>query len=170
VYVTVYSPSDGPATSGMLICPTWGPEGRRLGEWGHHLAHAAASAGAAAVLPHWPGTQESDGAIDTVTLDRLVEAGRDSIAAVAAGTGGLRWGLVGPRIGAAVAALLAPEVDAPWLLLAQPALDPAEYFDTIERAVRRAALGVAGPEGWAAGGLLPAGLRRPEDAPRIAAA
>jgi hypothetical protein len=170
VYATLYSPGDRPATSGVLVCPSWGSEGRHLIEWTHRLAHAAASSGAAALLPQWPGTQDSDGDPEAVTFDRLVEAGRDSIAAVSAVTGALRWGLAGVRIGASAAALLAPEVDAPWLLLAQPALDPAAYFDAIERSARRSSLGAAPPKGWAFGHPLPAGLRGPEDGARVSEA
>jgi hypothetical protein len=139
-------------------------------EWTHRLAHAAAAAGAVAVLPHWPGTQDSEGDPLAMTFDRLVETGRDTIAAAGARTGDLPWSVVGPRIGGAAAALLAPEIDAPWLLLAQPALDPAAYFDGIEFSARRAQLGAEAPDAWANGHPLPAGLRRAEDATRVAAA
>lgn len=46
-------------------------------EWCHRFAHDLAVAGIGTVVPDWPGTGDSEGNVNEVTLDRLVQAGLD---------------------------------------------------------------------------------------------
>ena len=53
---------------GVVVCPSWGMEGRFLLEWCHQLALGAADVGGASLVVQWPGPQDS-GFVDRELLD-----------------------------------------------------------------------------------------------------
>jgi hypothetical protein len=170
LYGSLYSPVTRRIRLGMVVCQTWGMDGMLLYEWCHRLARDLAAAGVATIIPHWPGTLDSEGDPHGLTLDRLLEVGVDSATAAAQRCEVPAWGVLGIGFGAAVAAMVAPPVAASRLVLVQPALNPAAYFDSSERRSRRASLGAAPSAGWAFGHPIPVGLRVPEATGRIEAA
>jgi hypothetical protein len=138
-----------------------------LSEWCHRFAHGLAASGVAAVIPHWPGTEDSDGNPNEITLDRLVEAGVDTTTAAAARGAVPAWGVAGIGVGASVAALVAPKLEASRLVLVQPVLDLVAYFAERERVGRRAQLGRETTPDWSFGHPHPPGLRRDQDTARV---
>jgi hypothetical protein len=166
VYAALYTPPV-PARFGVLLCQTWGMDARWILDWSHRFAHRLAASGIATILPHWPGTEESDGEVDDLTLDRLVEAGVDAVAAANARCAVPAWGVAGIQTGAAMGALIAPRVGAIRLALIQPALDLVAAFAEAERVGRRARLGNPLMADWSFGQPHAPGLQRPEDTERI---
>jgi hypothetical protein len=166
VYATLYAPPSAPRF-GVLLCPTWGIDARMMLEWTHRLAHRLATSGIATVVPCWPGTEESEGAMDDVTLDRLVEAGVDVAAAAEDRRGVPAWGVAGLGVGAAAASLIAPKIDATRIALIQPSLDLIATFAEAERASRRGRLDNDPLAAWSFGYPTPPGLRRHDDTERI---
>jgi hypothetical protein len=136
--------------------------------WSHQLAHDLATDGVLSVVFHWPGTEDSEGDLDTVDLDRLVQSALDAIDACTARIDVPAWGLLGLRFGATPAALAAVEANATHLVLVQPVLDPGAHFAEVERASRRAQLGGPADEHWAFGQPHPASLREPRHAAAVA--
>jgi hypothetical protein len=169
VYAALYAPPSPPRL-GVLLCPTWGTQGRMMLDWSHRLAHRLAASGIATVLPYWPGTEDSDGDPNGVTIDRLIEAGVDAAGAANARCAAPAWGVAGLGVGAAAAALIAPEIDASRLALMQPSLDLAAAFAEEERAGRRGRLDNEPFANWSFGLPNPPGLRRGEDTERVRAA
>jgi hypothetical protein len=151
----------------VLVCPTWGIGAVRLFEWCHRFAHELAQSGIATVVPHWPGTQDSEGDPNDITLDRLVDAGVDAAAAAQTRCTVPAWGIVGIGVGASAAALVSPTLEASRLALVQPALDLVGHFAESERRGRRAQLGSPTTPEWAFGHPHPPGLRRDEDTARV---
>src|SRR4029077_9540741 len=135
-------------------------------EWSHRLAHELAQMGIATVVPHWPGTGDSEGVAEELTLDRLVEAGVDNTVAAEARCAVPSWGILGIGAGAPAAVLVATSIGATRLVLVQPGLDLVRFFQRGERAGRAAQLGRRPPPNWSFGYPLPAGLRRDEDGSR----
>lgn len=172
LYASLYTPPAGrPVRLGVLLCQSWGMDGRYWIEWINRVAHDLAVHGAAAVVPHWPGTLDSEGDPHAASWDRLVEAGIDTVQAVADRTAVPGWGVLGVRIGAPAAVLLTPALQASHLVLVQPDLDPAHYFERLERGARRGTfMGPSGPPGWAYSHPNPPGLRDPAGAGRVQAA
>jgi hypothetical protein len=169
LYAALYLPK-APPVMGVVICPSWGLEANHEVQWSHRLAHQLAERGLAATIVQWPGTEDSEGDADDATTDSLVQAGLDVRLAVQDHCQPSDWAVVGVRVGAAPAALLAGALDAHRLLLVQPVTDLRRHFDDMERSARRAQLGAAISPGWAHGHPLPAGLRDPDDAARVQAA
>lgn len=169
VYAALYAPPSPPRL-GVVLCPTWGTQQRMMLDWSHRLAHRLAASGIATVLPYWPGTEDSDGDPYEITLDRLVEAGVDAAAAANGRCAVPAWGVAGLGIGAAAAALIAPEIDATRLALIQPSLDLATAIADEERAGRRGRLNNDAPDNWSFGLPNPPGLQRKEDTDRVLAA
>src|SRR6476469_1290371 len=94
LYAAVYTP-DKQCRLAVVICPGWGAETTRLNQWYHRLAHDLATSGIATLVPHWPGTNDSDGDAATVTLDRLVATVVDARPVLVDRAGTDRVGLVG---------------------------------------------------------------------------
>jgi len=170
LYGSLYAATTPKRSLGLVVCPSWGMEGWELLGWCHNLAHGVAGLGGYGLVLHWPGFQDSEGDPRDATFTRLTQAVHDAVVAGRRVLPGARWSVAGIRIGAAVAALAAPSLSAPHLLLVQPELDPVTYFDGIERAGRRFYLGEGLPAGWAFGHPLPSGLRMPEAAGQVAQA
>jgi hypothetical protein len=170
LYGSLYSAPSPTTDLGVVVCQTWGDEIRKTIAACHQIAQGVARLGGAAMVLHWPGTQDSGGDAATVTLSRLADAAADARDAADAHLPGYRWSLAGFRLGAAAAALAAPMIGAPYLAMVQPSLNPVAYTEEIRKRVRRAAMGQPVDPDWAFGHLLPAGLREPGSADQIAAA
>ena len=154
----------------VLVCPSWGMEGKQLLQWCHQLARGVSDLGGTGLVVEWPGFEDSEGDPRAATFDCLIDACRHGIAAVH-DADGEPWSLAGIRFGATVAVLAGErrlDVPAPALLLAEPVLDPASYFADIERVGRQARLGATGVPGWAFAHPLPEAIREPESAVRVA--
>jgi hypothetical protein len=166
LYAALYAPVGGCRFS-VVVCPSWGVETMRLLQWYYRLACDLASSGIATLVPHWPGTEDSEGDPRTVTLDRLVAVVVDAQSVLADRSGTDRVGLIGVRVGAAVASLAAPMLSASRLALAQPVFDINAHFEREEKSARRAQLGRELPPEWAWGYPHPSGLRQLGDASRV---
>ncbi|MGA8016768.1 MAG: hypothetical protein WCB85_12700 [Candidatus Dormiibacterota bacterium] len=151
-------------THGVVILPGWARDGRYLLEWSHRLALGVAKRGGCGVLIQWPGNEDSEGDVDAVTLDRLVEVATDAVAAGRLRHPGARWSFAGLRLGGAVAALAAGRARACSIAMVQPDLDPVAYFDHASRSERLNLLRGDPHPGWAFGTPMPAGLRQPDAA------
>jgi len=166
VYGAFYAP---PARCrfAVVVCTGWGAETMAMLHWYHRLAHDLARSGIATLVPHWPGTQDSEGDVLTITLDRLVDTVADAQPVLADLAGTDRLGLVGTRVGAAVAASAAPIVGASRLVLTQPVFDIRANFDQEASSYRRMRMGAAVQPDWAWGFPLPPGLAQPDVEARI---
>ena len=153
----------------VLVCPSWGMEGKQLLQWCHQLARGVSDLGGTGLVVHWPGFEDSGGDPEQVTNDCLIDACRDGTSAVPYDDGE-PWSVAGIRFGATVAVLAAGALAAPALVLAEPVLDPAAYFGDIERVGRQARLGAGGVPGWAFAHPLPEAIRGPESAASVASA
>jgi hypothetical protein len=169
LYASLYRPIRTTTALRVLVCPSWGMEGKQLLQWCHQVARSVGDLGGTGLVVHWPGFEDSEGDPEAVTFERLVAACEDGVAAVS-GSESRRWSLAGIRFGASVATLAAGPLSSPYLVLAEPALDPASYFAEIERAGRQSRLGAPVPSGWAFAHPLPAAIRDPESGARVAAA
>ena len=168
LYAALYSPKAS-CRFAVVICPSWGAETMALLQWYHRLAHDLARAGIASMVPHWPGTEDSEGDASAATFDRLVASVVDARSILADRSGSDRVGLVGVRVGAAVAALAAPVVGASRLVLTQPVFDVGAHFEREEASWRRVRPGATLPPEWAYGYPHPSGLRQPGAASRVRA-
>jgi alpha-beta hydrolase superfamily lysophospholipase len=139
LFASLYAPADGRPTDGVVVCPSWGWEMVQQHELCHALALGLAHAGVEAIVYHPPGHGDSGGDPGRLTLDALIEAAVDAVSSADDRGPGLSWGLVGVRLGAAVAVLATVRRPAGALLLVQPSLDPAAFFDEMLAAGRRGA-------------------------------
>ena len=174
---SLYSVRVGAPSMGVLVLPAWGGwgrDGRLLLEWCHRLAAGVAGLGGCGLLVQWPGHEDSEGDASALTFDRLVDVALDSLSAGRKRFPATTWALAGIRMGGTVAALAGADAAVPTVLLIQPDLDPARYFDEVERTARRNRfLGESfNPHtGWSIDDVeIPEGLRRSDAAPRIRAA
>jgi hypothetical protein len=142
-------------------------EGKQLLQWCHQLAAGVSARGGAGLVLHWPGFEDSGGDPHAVDFDRFVDACEDAVRHAPGPEGG-RWSVAGIRLGGAAAALATKRLDARALVLVEPALDPAEYFEELEHTGRRGRLGAQTRSGWAFAHPLPGGLRGPDCASRVA--
>jgi hypothetical protein len=63
----------------LLVCPSWGMEGKQLLQWCHQLARGVSDLGGTGLVVEWPGFEDSEGDPQAVAkLQRL--AARDSYA------------------------------------------------------------------------------------------
>jgi hypothetical protein len=170
LYATLYSPAKARVRLGVVLCQAWGAHGMTMYGWCQRTGRDLAAAGIATIIPHWPGTFDSEGDPQLLTFDRITEAGADTVAAAEQRVDIPAWGVVGVGIGAAAAALLTTTLPASRCVLAQPALDPVAYFAETERRSRRASLGAPPNAGWAFGYPIPPGLRAADTAGRVDAA
>ncbi len=169
LYASLYQRIRSTTSLRVLVCPSWGMEGKQLLQWCHQLARGVSELGGTGLVVHWPGFEDSEGDPHAVSFDRLIAACQDGVRAVP-GSDGEGWSLAGIRFGATVAALAAGTLSSPALVLVEPVLDPASYFAEIERTGRQSRLGAAVPPGWAFAHPLPDAIRDPESGARVAAA
>jgi hypothetical protein len=169
LYASLYQRLRPTTSLRVLVCPSWGMEGKQLLQWCHQLARVASDLGGTGLVVHWPGFEDSEGDPRAATFDRLIAACHDGVRA-APGSDGEGWSIAGIRFGAAVATLAAQALSSPALVLVEPALDPASYFAEIERNGRLARLGAEVAPGWAFAHPLPAAIRDPESPVSVARA
>jgi hypothetical protein len=166
LYASHYAPVARVPSARVLICPSWGMEGKQLLQWCHQLAAGVSARGGEGLVLHWPGFEDSGGDPHAVDFDTFVDACADAVRH-APGPDDGRWSVAGIRLGGAAAALATKRLDARSLVLVEPALDPAQYFDELERVGRRARLGAPSLAGWAFAHPLPLGLRDADCAARV---
>ena len=169
LYASIYQRIRPTTSLRVLVCPSWGMEGKQLLQWCHQLARSVSDMGGTGLVVHWPGFEDSEGDPRAATFDRLITACQDGVHAVP-DSDGEGWSLAGIRFGATVAALAAGPLSSPALVLAEPALDPGSYFAEIERTGRQSRLGAAGAPGWAFAHPLPDAIRGEESAVNVASA
>ncbi len=107
----------------------------------HDVARGLASAGGAGLVYHPPAHGDSTGDPAGLTLERLAQAAKDAARDAGGRLPQHRWQLCGIRLGASVAMVAAEELSCELVVLIEPALDPAAYFEEVRRAGRRGALG-----------------------------
>ncbi len=152
LYGSAYAPPSSDPPLGMVFCNSWGFEGNQASRIGHWVSYGLALAGAVGFSFHYPGFGDSHGDLAAATLDRLAAAAVDAAGEAARRFPGTRWVLVGPMLGASVAALAADRgAQAERLVLVQPALRPSEYFERLERASRRSLGNPPSAQGYAYG-------------------
>jgi hypothetical protein len=154
LYGSLYAAAPMRTPAGIVICPAWGWESLWMNDGLHVLAREAAAAGGAALLFHWPGHGDSEGAPEDASLDRMVQAARDAAATAHAQAAGTAWSFAGVRLGAVAAARAAASAGADRLLLVQPVLNPAVWLGEMDRL----AGGTAGD--WVAGFPVSERVRR----------
>jgi hypothetical protein len=169
LYASLYQRIKPTTSLRVLVCPSWGMEGKQLLQWCHQLARGAADLGGTGLVVHWPGFEDSEGDPQAATFDCLIAACQDGARAVP-GSNGDGWSIAGIRFGATVATLAAGALSSPALVLVEPALDPASYFAEIERTGRQSRLGAAGVPGWAFAHPLPDAIRGAESSASLATA
>src|SRR4051812_4608847 len=54
----------------VLICPSWGMEGKQLLQWCHRLARGVSDLGGTGLVVEWPGFEDSEGDPQAVTFAR----------------------------------------------------------------------------------------------------
>ncbi len=135
----------------MLVCPSWGTEGRYSLEWCHGFARDVTSLGGRAVVVHWPGFEDSTGDPDDVSLASMIDACTDVAAH--------GWAMAGFGVGAAAVAVAAERLASPYLVLVEPQLDPGAHFAALARSYRRVSLGQVDASRWVFGAPVPDGLR-----------
>jgi hypothetical protein len=159
VYGSLYLPGEQARGYGIVICGSWGVEADRTQGMLRELALESAQLGVAAMLLHYPGQGDSPGTVQDRTLDELTRAAVDA-AQEASRRRDVDWIFAGLRLGALVGARAAAQADAPRrLLLLEPALAPAAYFAGLEKAARRASLGVEQRDGLVFGYAVPPAIR-----------
>jgi hypothetical protein len=141
LYGSLYASTAQSRPVGLVICSSWGIEANRMCRLTDALARKAVKLGGAALLFHYPGYGDSGGRPESTTMEDLAAAAVDATAEASTRQSGFAWGLVGVRLGAAVAALARRSAGARRLLLIQPALDPEGYFEEVLAKRRRASLG-----------------------------
>lgn len=144
LYGSLYAAKEPSRGEGVVVCSSWGYEADRTERLAHRIALAAARAGGAGMVFHYPGYGDSHGAsLATATLGSLAEAGAAAIEEAARRRAGLAWFPAGLMVGASVAVLAQRlcEQAAERLLLVQPALSPSAYFAALEHSARRVTLG-----------------------------
>jgi alpha/beta superfamily hydrolase len=145
LYGSLYLPSASVRSpAGIVICGSWGVEGDRTQGMLRRLALGSAERGVAAMMFDYPGRGDSPGSASDITLAQLTRAAV-AAAAHAARHHDAKWTFLGLRLGAIIAVRAAengaPAGDGPDVLLVEPALDPAAFFDELMSAGRRASLG-----------------------------
>ena len=142
--------AEQPSRQGMLICPPWGFETSYARDLAHRVALSFARMGGCALVFDHPGHGDSGGEVEEVTFGRLTEAAAAALDEARARFNGT-WGVLGFRMGCAVACVIATDLDLEPLVLVQPVLDPGAHFDeTLDRS-RRSSLERAHAEGIAFG-------------------
>lgn len=155
IYGSLYAAAQPSRTFGVAICNSWGFEGNQASETMHAIALAAARAGGAGAIFHYPGFGDSQGSLTEVSMETLVSATTDFVSEVSRRQAGMDWVLAGLMMGGSVAALAAAPTEVKHLLLVQPELMPSRYFARLERSARRAAARVPARAGNAYGYPLP---------------
>jgi hypothetical protein len=155
LFGSLYAAVSPPPRTAVTICNSWGFEGNQADRNCHLIALRAARGGGAGTVFHYPGFGDSEGDLATASVETLVDAAVDAVAATAERVPGTESILAGLMFGASVAALAAARAGVRRLLLIQPVLEPSRYFARLERSARRAAVRVPARAGNAYGYPLP---------------
>jgi hypothetical protein len=126
---------------GLIVCYSWGREAEGLQPLYRGISEGMARRGGAGLEFHPPGHGDSGGRPEELTVRRLVDAAIDARREAERRVKEFQWVFAGVRLGAAIATIAAQESKSNALLLLQPELDPAEYFDDMLRRARRSSLG-----------------------------
>jgi hypothetical protein len=141
LYGSLYAATEPSLSFGIVACNSWGVEADRCDPLQRSLALAAARRGGAGMVFHYPGYGDSHGDLAALDMADLAEAAGDAIAEASRRLPGLRWTLAGFMLGASVACLAHRHADAGQLLLVQPELSPAAYFERLATATQPIAPG-----------------------------
>jgi hypothetical protein len=150
LYGSLYSGAD--PDLGLVVCPSWGWEMGDTLDACHRLARGLALMGGASLVLHWPGYGDSTGDSTAAATGTMEDAARNALVELRDRASPARLGVAGIRLGASVAAMLAPPADA--LLLLQPVLDPDRFVEALRRLSRTAA-GERHTADWAFGHPVP---------------
>ncbi len=134
---SLYIPLGSRVANGFVVCPSWGWEFVQQHELCHGLALELARAGVAGLVYHPPGHGDSTGDPERATVDVLLDAAVDASASATDRLPDASLRFAGVRLGAALAVLAASRRTTDGLLLIQPALDPARFFEEMAAAGRR---------------------------------
>ena len=147
LYASLYAAEEQQLDVGLVVCPSWGWELAHQLDLCHDLARSLARFGGAGLVYHPPGHGDSTGETESVTMERLVGAAVDAVAAAAARRREFAWRFAGIRLGAAVAIVAGQRLDHDLVALIQPALNAHAYFQEALRTGRRASLGAGASDG-----------------------
>lgn len=150
LYGSLYAATEVSRPFGVVACNSWGVEADRCDPLQREVALAMARLGGAGLVFHYPGYADSYGDLAGLSLADLSEAASDAVAEASRRCPDVAWALAGFMLGASVACLAQREAGVEPLLLVQPALSPASYF---QRLVAK-----AGEGGMAYGYPNPSGI------------
>lgn len=129
--------SEPPVTSqrqhGVLLCPPIGQEHVRAHWAFRQVATALARDGFHVLRFDWFGVGDSAGTLEDATLDHFVEDAATAASELRDMTGIRRVSVVGLRLGAAFAALAAPDIDPYAVVFWDPVVDGVTYFQRLSR-------------------------------------
>jgi alpha/beta superfamily hydrolase len=118
---------------GIIACNSWGAEGNRADLVLRMACIELARRGGAGLLFHYPGYGDSHGDLADATLADLSAAAGDAVEQGMRRCPGVSWILAGCMLGASVACLAQRQAAVDTLLLVQPALRPAAYFQRLAK-------------------------------------
>lgn len=127
-----YEPVDRVASSGWVLCHSFGIEQTFLGEHEVTVARALAAAGFAVLRYHGSGYGDSQGDPRSISLSSHLADAADAVA-LARERGVRSVGVAGPRFGALVAALTAERLDLPLLVAWEPVVKGAQFMRELLR-------------------------------------
>jgi pimeloyl-ACP methyl ester carboxylesterase len=138
---------EGAVLGAVVVCPPIHEDFMRVYRKQVLLARALAARGLAVLGFHYRGTGNSEGEVQDLTYDGMLDDTRSAIQWLADRIG-VGPGLVGIRWGGLMAAAAAKDSDAP-MALWEPTIDPALYFREATRAntVWHVQEGLGGPSG-----------------------
>ncbi|HXJ66723.1 MAG TPA: hypothetical protein VNN79_23440 [Actinomycetota bacterium] len=167
LYGSLVSPP-GPVQFGMVVVPSIGPEAAQSLDPAHALASAAAAWGGAGMVVHPPGSLDSTGDAEALTIDAFARAVRDAAGALRARVPFLDLCLVGFRFGAAAALLAAGKLEPSLVVALAPTPDPSAAVEELRRDSERATFGRGGDAAF--GHSVPRSIGGADAPGRIAAA
>jgi hypothetical protein len=147
LYGSLYVADPQARPLGVVMCNSWGIEADQANRLIYPLAVSVARSGGASLVFQYPGFGDSGGDPGELTMGSMAAAATAAVAEGERRLPGIAWMLAGFMLGASVACLAAEPARADALLLVQPSLRPAEYFDgLIRKAKRIAAISRSGEE------------------------
>lgn len=167
LYATLYQPDENASDCGLVLVPPFGQEAKSTVRVYTRLARRLVTSGHACIRFDLRGTGDSTGDHAAVTLQHWLADIQSVMQTVTAGElpngRHARWGLLGVRLGATLAAQVAPAVNAAYLALLEPVPNGSAYLEDLlrRRAIRAAMSGSDGQSEqadpraeWDAGGCV----------------